>query len=105
VEIVAELNEQQEPEPMKKIDTRVLVAGIAIVAAFNAVGCRTAGPQHSNVVHSLSPELLTTNQRDVDVQNMTSLTWNSHNRMIWDDLSRAALTDRPSRLSKHPVPH
>jgi hypothetical protein len=90
---------------MKKIDTRNLVAAAALLAALAATGCTTAGTQHSKVVHNLTPELLSTDQRSVDVQNMTSLTWNTNNRMFWDDLSRAALTDRPSRLSKHPVPY
>lgn len=97
--------ERNESVLMKKIDTQKIMATGAVLAMLLAGGCATAGPQHSKIVHNLTPELLSTDQRPVDVQNMTSLTWNTENRQFWDDLSRAALTDRPSRLSKHPVPH
>jgi len=79
-----------------------------VVLAVGAValgGCATQDATHNRVVHNLTPEMLSLNQRPVDAQNMTSLTWNADNRMLWNDLSRAALTDRPSRLSRYPVPH
>ena len=82
---------------------------ILLAAAAGAVivlgGCATENGTHSKVVHNLSPEMLSLTHRPVDAQNKTSLTWNADKRMIWNDLSRAALTDRPSRLSKSPIPH
>ena len=86
---------------MKKINKAAFITlALALVG-----GCATENSRHSAVVGDLTPELLTVNRRPVDAQNMTSLTWNTDNRLLWDDLSRGALTDRPSRLSKYPVPH
>lgn len=74
-------------------------------AAATLGGCATSDSKHASVVHNLTPEMLTLGERPVDAQNSTSVTWNAGNRMIWNDLQRAALTDRPSRLSRYPVPH
>lgn len=80
---------------------------LLLAAAIGAClgGCSASDPKHASVVHNLTPELLTLDQRPADAQNTTSLTWNSGNRMFWNDIQRATLTDRPSRLSRHPVPH
>lgn len=81
----------------------LLLAAAAVGVCLG--GCSTSDSKHTSVVHNLTPELLTLDQRPADAQNTTSLTWNSGNRMFWNDIQRATLTDRPSRLSRHPVPH
>ncbi len=52
-----------------------------------------------------TPELTTLYQRPVDVSNQTALTFNSNWRMFWQDLGRAAYWDRPSRMTREPIPH
>ena len=79
---------------------------LATVGGLVALGgCATQDAKHGAVVNNLTPEMLSLNERPVDAQNATSVSWNADNRMLWNDLGRAALTDRPSRLSKYPVPH
>lgn len=81
------------------------VCSILLLAVACQAGCQTASPRHGNIVHNLTPDLMGTVNRPVDAQNMTSLTWNTGRRQIWDDFARLSLVDRPSRLSKLPVPH
>jgi|GEM_PF-1183679 len=89
----------------KLLNKRVCTFGLLACVAACLSGCQTASPRHGAIVHNLTPDLLSTTHRPVDVRNKTSLVWNTTNRQFWDDLSRAALVDRPSRLSKLPVPH
>ncbi|MFZ4429006.1 MAG: hypothetical protein ACOYPS_01500 [Phycisphaerales bacterium] len=89
----------------KRSKTSLLLLAAAATLGATLGGCSSSDPKHASVVHNLTPELLTLNERPADAQNTTSLTWNAGNRMFWNDIQRATLTDRPSRLSRHPVPH
>lgn len=52
----------------------------------------------------LSPELLTTTERPVDVFDVNMAVTNNQNwHMMWDDLGRVFYTDHPSRLSPLPI--
>jgi hypothetical protein len=74
------------------------------VCAAALTGCYQGGKEHREIQDNMTPELMSTAQRRVDVSDMTSLSWATDNRMFWDDLARAWYTDRPSHLTPYPVP-
>lgn len=80
----------------------VAIGALVLVALVG--GCSGAGSKHEAIKNNMSPELLSAHQRPVDVDDMTAFTWHTNNRFIWNDLARAAYTDRPSRLEPFPVP-
>ena len=71
---------------------------VAVLTACALGGC-------GGVRNNLTPELMTLDERPVEVSNRVALTFNANKRMIWGDLNRASLMDRPSRLTPHPMPH
>ncbi|GIK18735.1 MAG: hypothetical protein DYG93_09715 [Leptolyngbya sp. PLA2] len=50
------------------------------------------------------PELVTLYQRQVDVDNTLAVMANENERMFMQDLGRVFYTDRPSRLTREPIP-
>ncbi|MBS0197736.1 MAG: hypothetical protein JSR77_13355 [Planctomycetes bacterium] len=82
---------------------RVVGLASAILLVGSLVGC-TGDANNEQIRHDLSPELISANQRPVDLGNRTSFTWATDNRFFWNDMSRAWMTDRPSRLEPFPVP-
>jgi len=50
------------------------------------------------------PELATLHQRHVDVDNTLAVMANENERMFLQDLGRVFYTDRPSRLTREPIP-
>jgi hypothetical protein len=78
--------------------TAIAASITLLIAAASLGGC-------CDVRHDLTPEMMTLSQRPVDVDNAISLAWNEDIRMMWSDLARATLTDRPVRLTPESVPH
>lgn len=77
-----------------------------LLAASTITGCGSQIATRDQMIrNNPTPELMTLYQRPVDVNNQTALTFNSNWRMFWQDLGRAAYWDRPSRLTREPVPH
>jgi hypothetical protein len=68
------------------------------------VGC-SADSDVSNyaIIHDLTPELMSTTERPVDVDRHINQTSDVNCRLFWDDMGRAFYTDHPSRLSPLPV--
>ncbi|MFA6046297.1 MAG: hypothetical protein WC718_15035 [Phycisphaerales bacterium] len=84
---------------------RVLgVVGAAGVVATLLGGCSSADSAQG-IRDNLTPELQTMTDRNVDVRNRTSITFDENIRRFWEDMNRAALFDRPSMLSKYPTPY
>jgi hypothetical protein len=79
--------------------TTLLAAGFA---ATLATGCTTSRDQA--IRNSVTPELETLYQRKVDQDNAGALTFSENGRMFWEDMGRAFYTDRPSRLTREPIP-
>jgi hypothetical protein len=73
-----------------------------LVAAAGMVGCETS--RYQQVKDDATPNLDTLYQRPEDVDNAMVTTFDENGRMIWQDLGRAFLFDRPSRLTREPVP-
>jgi hypothetical protein len=90
---------------MNKSPKPFLFALTAATVIGTTLGGCASDSKHLSVVHNLTPEMMTLNERPADAQNTTSVAWNANNRMFWNDIQRAMLADRPSRLSRHPIPH
>lgn len=56
------------------------------------------------ILTDLTPELLTMYERHADSEIQINRTFNLNIRQFWQDWGRALLLDRPSRLTRYPVP-
>lgn len=84
----------------------VVIAGLAALAGVG--GCQSSGLKDDGgrlaaVRSDGAPELVTYDQRQFDLDNQTSHTWNTNMRGALDDLQRAMLLNSPSRLTRFPV--
>jgi hypothetical protein len=83
-----------------------LALGITAASALALVGCESSNEvSHSDITSDLTPELMTLNERPVDVGDARATTFNSNWRAMWGDINRALLLDRPSRLAPLPIAH
>lgn len=76
---------------------RRLILGVSALAALAGVsltGCA-----------DITPELDTRSQRSADITNRIAITTDTNLRLFNEDLGRALLMDRPSRLTPSPVPY
>ena len=67
-------------------------------------GSDTAAARYAAVRDNPTPELDTLHQRPVEIDNKMALTFDENWRMFTQDLGRFWYTDRPSRLTREPVP-
>lgn len=92
------------PRSSRILGIAALVVGVP-AALLALSGCESDGrDRHAEVTADPTPELETLYQRPVDSQNAQTVTNNENLRMFWQDLGRALYTDRPSRLTREPVP-
>ena len=84
--------------------TRILLpaAGLAGLVALGG-GCKSS--TSASINHDPTPALDTLSQTDFEVENALVLQRETNFRMIWEDLGRIWMTDRPSRLSPKPIPY
>ncbi len=61
--------------------------------------------RHTMIRLQPTPEVDTLYQRGVDVDNKLTVMDDENWRMFVQDLGRAFYTDRPSRLTREPIPH
>lgn len=88
-----------------------MTAAVAL-AAMGLTGCSTSvlgprtahDPDASRIRHNPTPELHTLNQTPDDIQNVIAIMENENKRMMRQDINRALLLDRPSRLAPEPIP-
>lgn len=81
-----------------------LLAGAALTAAIT--GCANDPFERATMIRlSPTPELKTLYQRPADVANAWAIMDDENWRMFNQDLGRAFYTDRPSRLTREPIPH
>lgn len=73
------------------------LAGIALLS-----GCTES--RYQQVKDDATPNLDTLYQRPEDVDNAMVVTFDENGRMFWQDLGRAFYVDRPSRLTREPIP-
>ncbi len=82
----------------------MLVLGALSVTAIGGglAGCKSS---HAEEVRANpTPDLDTLYQNDDDINNALTRTFDEDLRMFWQDLGRAFYVDRPSRLTREPVP-
>ena len=72
---------------------------LTMVAGSALVGCSSDSVSMHSVAHNMTPEVMTLNQRPVDVYRHMAYTKNVNERMFWEDLGRVWYTDHPSRLN------
>lgn len=85
-----------------------LALGVTALSLLTLVGCgssETSEVSHDSITGDLTPELMTLNERPVDVSDARATTFNSNWRAMWGDINRALLLDRPSRLAPLPIAH
>jgi hypothetical protein len=86
----------------KRLGMVVVLAGC--VAGLSA--CSTdLFSRHAAIRYSPTPELDTLYQRPADMSNAWTIMDDENWRMFTQDLGRAFYTDRPSRLTREPIPH
>ena len=81
-----------------------VVFSAACVVAGTVGGCSSGNSRYDEVKSDPSPNIDTLYQRPVDVDNAVIVTFDEDGRMFWQDLGRAFYWDRPSRLTREPIP-
>lgn len=85
---------------------RAAFAGLAVLALAGCLSGCSGNPdaKYQAIKDDLTPNLDTLYQRPEDVDNALVITFDENGRMFWQDLGRAMYVDRPSRLTREPMP-
>lgn len=83
--------------------SRLAAATLLATAALALCGCETPS-RYEAIKSDLTPNLETLYERPQDIDNALVLAADENGRMFWQDLGRAFYVDRPSRLTREPVP-
>jgi len=88
---------------------QTLIGLLGVTAAIGLVGCSSSPTTQSQrdaerVRRAPTPELVTLYQTEDDVKNVIAVMKNDNLKMMRQDAGRAFFTDRPSRLTREPVP-
>jgi hypothetical protein len=87
---------------MKRCQAVFSIAGLALV--LGAGGCSTGDQRLDEVRANPTPDMPTLYQRSANVDNAVTVTFNENDRMFWQDMGRMFYWDRPSHLTREPVP-
>lgn len=91
---------------MRRSALRSLVGVLALGGAALLVG--VSGGCESSRVDEVradpTPDLETLYQSQDEIDNALTRTFDEDGRMFWQDLGRVFYVDRPSRLTREPVP-
>jgi hypothetical protein len=87
----------------RAVSSSLLAALAAGGMAIALGGCSHGDPNYNDVRWNISPDLMTLDKRPVDVDRDLGYSFDTNYRMFWGDLTRAALVDRPSRLTREPL--
>lgn len=82
----------------------LIVTLAACAAASMLSGCDTGDKRLDDVRADPTPNLDTLYQRPADIDNSLTVMADENGRMFWQDLGRAWYVDRPSRLTREPIP-
>jgi hypothetical protein len=88
---------------MRNPTAAALAIGLAAMLA-GCAGSDTSAVRYASIRDNPTPELDTLYQRPVEIDNRLTLTTDENLRMFVEDLGRMWLLDRPSRLTREPVP-
>ncbi len=78
----------------------IAASALAVASLLTLTGCSTDAAYRFNP----TPNLDTLYERPVDAANAIALMRNENNRMFKQDLGRFFYWDRPSRLTREPIP-
>ena len=86
-----------------RTSARMTLAALCLSAVTTIVGgCNDPeATDFDSITDNPTPELMTLNERKVDVQRNLAVVYNNDFRMMWMDLGRAWYVDRPSFLSPY----
>lgn len=87
----------------RRILSACFISACAATALIAASGCETS--RYQSIKDDATPNLDTLYERPEDIDNTVVTTFDENGRMFWQDLGRAMYWDRPSRLTREPVPH
>ena len=87
----------------RRILSACFVSACAATALIAASGCETS--RYQSIKDDATPNLDTLYERPEDIDNAVVTTFDENGRMFWQDLGRAMYWDRPSRLTREPIPH
>ena len=85
---------------------RTSVLGTILFGTVIALGGCKSGPEDVSfkaIKGNLTPELRGVTERNVDIQRNMAVTNNQNMRMMWGELGRMWLFDKPSRLSPYDI--
>ncbi len=89
------------------MSTRTKILGTTLLVSFATIaGCSSSNPydvSFNSITRDLTPELQGINERPVDIDVNMAVVSNQNIRMMWGDLGRAMLFDKPSRLSPYDI--
>ncbi len=86
------------------------LTALSLLAVVGLSGCSVLGPRTSHdpdadrIRKNPTPELHTLHETPHDVQNVIAIMQNENARMRNQDAQRVLMIDRPSRLTREPVP-
>jgi hypothetical protein len=84
----------------RRVSLALTVSAAAVLLV--AGGCQSSKAR--DIRMNPSPEVDTLYQRDADIDNALTVTFDENLRMLKQDLGRAFYTDRPSRLTRETIP-
>lgn len=88
-----------------KIRSRALAILVPATLAVLAGGCASdPNDRYQAVKDDPTPNLDTLYERPTDIDNAVTVTFDENARMFTQDLGRAFYWNRPSRLTREPVP-
>lgn len=82
----------------------MLIGSAVVLMGVAAGGCSSEQTRYDAVKDDPTPNLDTLYQRPADIDNKVVVTFDENSRMFVQDLGRAFYWDRPSRLTREPVP-
>lgn len=90
---------------MSYLRTASLISACAFAALLAGCSSNTVSSRDAEVRGNLTPEMHTLGMRQIDEDNQYQITVDENGRMLNQDLARALLFDRPSRLTPERIPH
>lgn len=86
-----------------KTRSATLLSTLALLTLVGGLaGCESS--RYQQVKDDATPNLDTLHQRPEDIDNRIVVNFDENGRMFWQDLGRVWYTDRPSRLTREPIP-
>ena len=88
------------------MSTCTKILGTTLLVGFASLAGCSSQPydvSFKKITQDLTPELQGINERPVDIDVNMAVVGNQNIRMMWGDLGRAMLFDKPSRLSPYDI--